>query len=103
MKSINNRLISSIDFSPSRLYHLYVQLTIPNIAIVVICTSRDGRNSQHFIPSTIISEIICLNCFLFSLICRSEEHTSELQSRGHLVCRLLLEKKNYCNTLNCMS
>src|SRR5690625_6730443 len=27
------------------------------------------------------------NCF------RSEEHTSELQSRGHLVCRLLLDKK----------
>src|SRR5690625_6350906 len=31
---------------------------------------------------------------------RSEEHTSELQSRGHLVCRLLLEKKKrkdrYC-------
>src|SRR5690625_6599501 len=27
-------------------------------------------------------------------ILRSEEHTSELQSRGHLVCRLLLEKKN---------
>src|SRR5437870_11272718 len=25
---------------------------------------------------------------------RSEEHTSELQSRGHLVCRLLLKKKN---------
>src|SRR5690625_6732103 len=25
---------------------------------------------------------------------RSEEHTSELQSRGHIVCRLLLEKKN---------
>src|SRR5690625_6072789 len=28
------------------------------------------------------------------IILRSEEHTSELQSRGHLVCRLLLEKKN---------
>src|SRR2546429_2388587 len=27
---------------------------------------------------------------------RSEEHTSELQSRLHLVCRLLLEKKNDC-------
>src|SRR5690625_5290891 len=27
-------------------------------------------------------------------VLRSEEHTSELQSRGHLVCRLLLEKKN---------
>src|SRR2546429_3247111 len=30
-------------------------------------------------------------CLFFS---RSEEHTSELQSRLHLVCRLLLEKKN---------
>src|SRR5690625_5796184 len=29
----------------------------------------------------------------WSLEARSEEHTSELQSRGHLVCRLLLEKK----------
>src|SRR5437870_9092772 len=28
-----------------------------------------------------------------STLTRSEEHTSELQSRGHLVCRLLLEKK----------
>src|SRR5690625_5709378 len=27
------------------------------------------------------------------IVFRSEEHTSELQSRGHLVCRLLLEKK----------
>src|SRR5437660_6340603 len=31
---------------------------------------------------------------------RSEEHTSELQSRGHLVCRLLLEKKKYKFKLN---
>ena len=30
----------------------------------------------------------------YSRIERSEEHTSELQSPGHLVCRLLLEKKN---------
>src|SRR5437870_8632656 len=29
----------------------------------------------------------------FGKALRSEEHTSELQSRGHLVCRLLLEKK----------
>src|SRR2546429_6245781 len=39
---------------------------------------------------------------------RSEEHTSELQSRLHLVCRLLLEKKkekafftNYATTIQC--
>src|SRR5690554_7226065 len=31
---------------------------------------------------------------LYQKIGRSEEHTSELQSRPHLVCRLLLEKKN---------
>src|SRR2546422_6860242 len=30
---------------------------------------------------------------------RSEEHTSELQSRLHLVCRLLLEKKNFALSL----
>src|SRR5690554_7383908 len=30
----------------------------------------------------------------FEIKNRSEEHTSELQSRPHLVCRLLLEKKN---------
>src|SRR5436305_3369345 len=31
---------------------------------------------------------------------RSEEHTSELQSRPHLVCRLLLEKKNNTDKLS---
>src|SRR5690554_7138973 len=31
---------------------------------------------------------------------RSEEHTSELQSRPHLVCRLLLEKKNKTESIH---
>src|SRR2546429_6771720 len=35
----------------------------------------------------------------FCLRARSEEHTSELQSRLHLVCRLLLEKKNTRTTM----
>src|SRR5439155_21933657 len=38
----------------------------------------------------------------FRDLLRSEEHTSELQSRGHLVCRLLLEKKKeqtQCTTM----
>src|SRR3712207_8743600 len=34
---------------------------------------------------------------------RSEEHTSELQSRQYLVCRLLLEKKKYTQTLQSSS
>src|SRR2546422_8331778 len=37
----------------------------------------------------------------FGTITRSEEHTSELQSRLHLVCRLLLEKKKKFNTNAC--
>src|SRR5258708_20744857 len=32
-----------------------------------------------------------------TIVSRSEEHTSELQSPDHLVCRLLLEKKNISN------
>src|SRR5690348_17649271 len=37
---------------------------------------------------------------ILSLAMRSEEHTSELQSPVHLVCRLLLEKKKKNNTWN---
>src|SRR3712207_8582747 len=37
--------------------------------------------------------------FICSHMVRSEEHTSELQSRQYLVCRLLLEKKNNLHPL----
>src|SRR5690554_7178876 len=44
---------------------------------------------------------LSLKIFLTALaIVRSEEHTSELQSRPHLVCRLLLEKKKKKNILS---
>src|SRR5437870_9798928 len=39
-----------------------------------------------------------MNCSSTRFCFRSEEHTSELQSRGHLGCRLLLEKKNHKTT-----
>src|SRR6266704_6443399 len=39
--------------------------------------------------------VALLDHFYFAPILRSEEHTSELQSRFDLVCRLLLEKKKY--------
>src|SRR5690625_6552217 len=44
-----------------------------NSPVALVCTS--GTAAANYYPA------------------RSEEHTSELQSRGHLVCRLLLEKK----------
>src|SRR5690625_5847837 len=50
--------------------------TLPNIKSIVSYTDAVGSG----IPPEFLAE-------------RSEEHTSELQSRGHLVCRLLLEKK----------
>src|SRR3712207_6847845 len=36
---------------------------------------------------------------LFQVVHRSEEHTSELQSRQYLVCRLLLEKKKHYSSI----
>src|SRR5436305_4874330 len=45
-----------------------------------------------------ISQFSRQRCSESYSILRSEEHTSELQSRPHLVCRLLLEKKKINNT-----
>src|SRR5439155_6990894 len=47
--------------------------------------SRNGTAAERMNPSVV--------CCAKRVPVRSEEHTSELQSRGHLVCRLLLEKK----------
>src|SRR3989442_10787515 len=41
-------------------------------------------------------------CDLGAALSRSEEHTSELQSRPHLVCRLLLEKKKKIRNQECI-
>src|SRR2546422_6257229 len=62
------------------------------LALIRICSRRSSRAifrvvlRVHFRP------------FIGSPAVRSEEHTSELQSRLHLVCRLLLEKKKKTNT-----
>src|SRR5690625_6431177 len=47
----------------------------------------------QFPQGAILDEVQHAPELLSYLQVRSEEHTSELQSRGHLVCRLLLEKK----------
>src|SRR5690625_6502020 len=64
------------------------------------------RNRKELIRGFFNREIInhftvFINDDVFGLIRRSEEHTSELQSRGHLVCRLLLEKKKYIQNTRC--
>src|SRR2546429_6007689 len=55
-----------------------------NIPVVAL-TFDDGPNGRC------TAEVLDA---LAAVAARSEEHTSELQSRLHLVCRLLLEKKN---------
>src|SRR2546429_5730083 len=58
-----------------------------------------GYHRPYAIGGPVCHEpVLGSNRFVFgrpspSVMCRSEEHTSELQSRLHLVCRLLLEKK----------
>src|SRR5947208_13602046 len=65
-------------------------LVLGTAAILVQCFYRDR-------PSAIqVTFNICASAFSI----RSEEHTSELQSPDHLVCRLLLEKKNKSTQLH---
>src|SRR5690625_5880741 len=53
-----------------------------------------------FVEEPTIENILKVMVYTALLEGRSEEHTSELQSRGHLVCRLLLEKKKKCSINN---
>src|SRR3989442_8521873 len=83
----------------------YTTLFRSLLGLLVITQSGPSR-SQGRVGKSMIW--IALNCFLQQVsggerikdsqfgqpLGRSEEHTSELQSRPHLVCRLLLEKKN---------
>src|SRR3712207_8266897 len=66
-------------------------------AINVTPVSRLTFILAKLIPYWLIAFVVMTICFLISWllygITRSEEHTSELQSRQYLVCRLLLEKK----------
>src|SRR3712207_7960519 len=63
-------------------------------AILVICsaTSWGGKSKMFGFSSRSWSSVVMAQGQLGSGA-RSEEHTSELQSRQYLVCRLLLEKK----------
>src|SRR5690625_6613178 len=74
----------SITYSLQRTEPLYTEHTAFRDAITSdgtnIVTMREGLHTVRTVEAVLESA-------------RSEEHTSELQSRGHLVCRLLLEKK----------
>src|SRR5690606_41295527 len=54
----------------------------------------DGGTRMPLVPVTGSTKNAAMFCGPSNWITRSEEHTSELQSRENLVCRLLLGKKN---------
>src|SRR5690625_5997391 len=66
--------------------------------VVLVLTSMimifvAGARLMHFFGLALIGVAGFAYLIISAPYRRSEEHTSELQSRGHLVCRLLLEKK----------
>src|SRR3989441_8975248 len=72
----------------SRAALIYGQMTEPpgarlRVGLTGLTVAEYFRDQEH------------LDVLLFIDNIRSEEHTSELQSLAYLVCRLLLEKKNY--------
>src|SRR3712207_7280936 len=68
---------------------MYASSVTPNTAGIE--SSANSRSELPIAISTMNSGVTTLRP---STRARSEEHTSELQSRQYLVCRLLLEKKN---------
>src|SRR5256884_7014136 len=61
--------------------------------------SDDRRRSSHEFADLAHPGRCTSSCRRWPDSHRSEEHTSELQSRLHLVCRLLLEKKKHRNEI----
>src|SRR3984893_4299120 len=95
---------SRLDRIELRPTFIYIRLSLrfnlplvwPSIVAILVIEHLDDlhstifhdakRRKAHFVQAGIVLQID-------KHLCRAEEHTSELQSRGHLVCRLLLEKK----------
>src|SRR5690554_7529054 len=70
--------------------------TTSSVATVEV-TAVSGSSSRNRNSATEVSAATASDSAVTPSIARSEEHTSELQSRPHLVCRLLLEKKKKKN------
>src|SRR5690554_7145605 len=86
--------LPKIGMQPIRRQQL-IQATMAAIDEVGLADATVLRIARHAgVSAGIISHYFGGKDGLLEATMRSEEHTSELQSRPHLVCRLLLEKKN---------
>src|SRR5439155_26324921 len=82
--------------APTDIYTLSLHDALPILLNGPIVTHRHEID-RHQAPDAVlrITEKVFGDLEFLRRKQRSEEYTSELQSRGHLVCRLLLEKKKY--------
>src|SRR3712207_7056570 len=72
---------------------LFRSLALANIALAAVVELGPRLDARRVITSGYLADSL-------PELHRSEEHTSELQSRQYLVCRLLLEKKNKSEELD---
>src|SRR3712207_7091014 len=90
-------------FPYTTLFRSLVNVLINNLAVVVLTgiAGRLGRDvAVGYAMGARLEYVLIPLAFGFGtaiVAMRSEEHTSELQSRQYLVCRLLLEKKKQTN------
>src|SRR5206468_6488012 len=94
--------IRGADYSPVSLKHLLSEFRSQNranqlrLAGILISPAKHSRERPRVLESSSLQNPLYKRVCV-TAICqdnfRSEEHTSELQSRSDLVCRLLLEKK----------
>src|SRR3712207_8921580 len=64
-----------------------------NMKKAIFCEETFASYHENFIEEAMKPDLVGKNVKVTEKQLRSEEHTSELQSRQYLVCRLLLEKK----------
>src|SRR3712207_7284509 len=86
-------LFRSIIRRGAKLIYAYAEATVPLITVITRKAyggAYDVMGSKHLGADVNLA---------WPTAQRSEEHTSELQSRQYLVCRLLLEKKQYIRSL----
>src|SRR5207302_10765635 len=96
--------ISFIDPAPTEIYTLSLHDALPIFELAAVACTGDRRPLEFAVRQraahmrTGVVEGVQVSARVrhvdFRRHLRSEEHTSELQSRENLVCRLLLEKKN---------
>src|SRR5258708_22071099 len=83
-------------------YPLPLPAALPISCASITCRSAPAESSGGGFPRQTLRTSAASNAAISPAFMRSEEHTSELQSPDHLVCRLLLEKKkkdNYRSSL----